>query len=83
MTDCCHVNWEAFQSLIYSPSVAVEATPSACICAFCLHSQVGAPGNWDHIVNQIGMFSFTGLNKVGKCLQPSPQLSGAGCLCLS
>ncbi|KAI0561108.1 aspartate aminotransferase [Gracilaria domingensis] len=21
----------------------------------------GAPGNWDHIVNQIGMFSFTGL----------------------
>lgn len=24
---------------------------------------VGAPGTWDHIVNQIGMFSFTGLNK--------------------
>ncbi|PXF48400.1 Aspartate aminotransferase 1 [Gracilariopsis chorda] len=22
----------------------------------------GAPGNWDHIVKQIGMFSFTGLN---------------------
>lgn len=21
------------------------------------------PGNWDHIVNQIGMFSFTGINK--------------------
>jgi len=20
------------------------------------------PGNWDHIVNQIGMFSYTGLN---------------------
>lgn len=23
--------------------------------------QVGARGNWDHVVNQIGMFSFTGL----------------------
>ena len=22
----------------------------------------GTPGNWDHIVNQIGMFSYTGLN---------------------
>lgn len=22
----------------------------------------GAPGNWDHIVNQIGMFSYTGLS---------------------
>ena len=21
----------------------------------------GTPGNWDHITNQIGMFSFTGL----------------------
>lgn len=26
--------------------------------------QVGAPGTWDHIINQIGMFSYTGLNKV-------------------
>jgi hypothetical protein len=26
--------------------------------------QVGAPGNWDHIINQIGMFSYTGLSKV-------------------
>eukprot|EP00877_Chromochloris_zofingiensis_P004348 jgi/Chrzof1/13914/Cz08g17080.t1 len=25
--------------------------------------EVGAPGRWEHIVNQIGMFSFTGLNK--------------------
>lgn len=23
--------------------------------------KVGAPGNWDHVVNQIGMFSYTGL----------------------
>ena len=23
----------------------------------------GAPGNWDHITKQIGMFSFTGLSK--------------------
>ena len=22
----------------------------------------GAPGNWDHVTNQIGMFSFTGLS---------------------
>ncbi|XP_078488641.1 aspartate aminotransferase, cytoplasmic-like [Ciona intestinalis] len=30
-----------------------------------LHSKLrakGTPGNWDHIINQIGMFSFTGLN---------------------
>lgn len=31
-----------------------------------LHRQLAdvlhTPGNWDHIVNQIGMFSFTGLN---------------------
>ena len=26
----------------------------------------GAPGNWDHIVNQIGMFSYTGIP--GTCL---------------
>lgn len=24
---------------------------------------VGCPGDWNHIINQIGMFSFTGLNK--------------------
>ena len=27
--------------------------------------EVGASGTWDHITSQIGMFSFTGLNKVG------------------
>ena len=25
--------------------------------------KIGAPGNWEHITNQIGMFSFTGLTK--------------------
>jgi hypothetical protein len=32
-----------------------------------LHSalkEVGAPGTWDHIISQIGMFSYTGLTKV-------------------
>ena len=24
--------------------------------------QLKTPGNWDHIVNQIGMFSYTGLS---------------------
>ena len=24
--------------------------------------QLGTPGNWDHIINQIGMFTYTGLN---------------------
>ena len=24
--------------------------------------RLGTPGNWEHIVNQIGMFSYTGLN---------------------
>ena len=30
-----------------------------------LHSKLraqGTPGNWDHIINQNGMFSYTGLN---------------------
>lgn len=26
--------------------------------------EVGAPGKWDHITSQIGMFSYTGLTKV-------------------
>ena len=29
-----------------------------------LHAEIvrlGTPGNWDHIVTQIGMFTFTGL----------------------
>jgi len=25
---------------------------------------VGVPGTWDHVVNQIGMFSFLGVTKV-------------------
>ena len=27
---------------------------------------VGCPGNWDHIIQQKGMFSYTGLN----CMSP-------------
>jgi Aminotransferase class I and II len=27
--------------------------------------EVGAPGDWQHILKQIGMFSYTGLTKVG------------------
>ena len=23
---------------------------------------LGTPGSWEHIINQIGMFSYTGLN---------------------
>ncbi len=34
--------------------------------------RVGAPGKWNHIVEQIGMFSFTGLTKV--CQAPGPAL---------
>lgn len=26
-------------------------------------TKLNTPGNWDHIITQIGMFSFTGLNK--------------------
>lgn len=25
--------------------------------------KIGTKGNWDHITNQIGMFSYTGLNQ--------------------
>lgn len=28
---------------------------------------VGAPGTWDHVVHQIGMFSFLGVTKVNCC----------------
>lgn len=28
--------------------------------------KLGTPGTWDHITQQIGMFSFTGLNR--ECL---------------
>jgi len=31
-----------------------------------LTHKLKTPGNWDHIVNQIGMFSFTGIN-AGQC----------------
>ena len=27
------------------------------------HSPIGTPGDWSHIIKQIGMFTFTGLNK--------------------
>ena len=27
------------------------------------YGNVGTPGDWSHIVKQIGMFTFTGLNK--------------------
>lgn len=30
---------------------------------------MGAPGDWGHILKQIGMFSFTGLTKVGGRLE--------------
>jgi aspartate aminotransferase len=26
--------------------------------------QLGTPGTWDHIVTQIGMFSYTGLSRM-------------------
>lgn len=30
--------------------------------------RLGTPGTWDHITDQIGMFSFTGLNReFGDC----------------
>jgi hypothetical protein len=34
----------------------------AVLLLFC--PQVRCPGTWDHITNQIGMFSYTGLTKV-------------------
>lgn len=45
--------------------------------------EVGAPGSWDHIISQIGMFSYTGLTKVHllseevpyiHCIQEDPVL---------
>ena len=36
----------------------------------------GAPGNWDHVINQRGMFSFTGLNKVGSLALHLPASQG-------
>jgi aspartate aminotransferase len=31
--------------------------------------KLGTPGSWDHIVNQIGMFSFTGLTRNEELIQ--------------
>lgn len=45
---------------------------------------LGTPGTWDHITDQIGMFSFTGLNRESgdRRRRPahgsSPALSGLG-----
>ena len=39
------------------------------------------PGNWDHIVNQIGMFTFTGLT--GQSLFPFSSCFLAGCSLVS
>ena len=42
-----------------------------------LHSalkEVGAPGSWDHITSQIGMFSYTGLTKASTYLRHAPSL---------
>lgn len=36
-----------------------------------LHASA-APGNWDHVINQIGMFSFTGLTPAQVRLACSP-----------
>ena len=33
---------------------------------------VGAPGTWDHVVNQIGMFSFLGVTKVRSSIAAQP-----------
>lgn len=46
--------------------------------------RLGTPGTWDHITNQIGMFSFTGLNRESGVARrrpahgSSPALSGLG-----
>ena len=39
--------------------------------------EMGVPGTWDHVVHQIGMFSFLGVSKVGTF---SLLLAGC-CLC--
>lgn len=53
--------------------------------------QVGAPGKWNHILDQIGMFSYTGLTKarlcqatgLRKCVFHSHAWSLSGAICLS
>ncbi len=35
---------------------------------------VDAPGTWDHVVDQIGMFSFLGVTKVAKLHSPCVRL---------
>lgn len=32
---------------------------------------LGTPGTWDHITEQIGMFSFTGLNREYRAVIPA------------
>jgi aspartate/tyrosine/aromatic aminotransferase len=40
-----------------------SAAAAAAALSVCLHPQVRCPGSWDHITEQIGMFSYTGLSK--------------------
>lgn len=40
---------------------------------------VGAPGNWEHITSQIGMFSFSGLTKVRHWSDNSRPVSDTAC----
>lgn len=49
-----------FQKELYEVSMRIQKMRDA------LKSELikaGVPGNWDHITNQIGMFSYTGLNE--------------------
>jgi hypothetical protein len=48
-------------STIYAAAAAAAAAALFLMC--CAACQVRCPGTWDHITNQIGMFSYTGLTK--------------------
>lgn len=36
--------------------------------------EVGAPGSWEHLLRQRGMFSYSGLTRVSACIGLSPVL---------
>ncbi len=44
--------------------------------------QAGAPGKWNHILDQIGMFSYTGLTKARLCQATGLERHNISVLCL-
>jgi len=53
----------SYFSLCLSSFPCLQNHYSAVFCSWHVVWIAGTPGDWSHIIKQIGMFTFTGLNK--------------------